>query len=371
MDCLLELIQKLYAAPGTVEGWRAFLDELRIAMNGSGANLISQDLQSEKCSLGMSTVLSPEPVRLYEERWGAEDPWAHSPHRGHLSCRTVVTGDELIAHRDVQRTAYYNDFARHFDLVRALVGVVEQTPATLSVLSISGHERREMFCERDVAFLEPLVPHVQRALQLHRRLIAANRAAEDLASALDRLSRALVLLDAQGRVIFMNQAASRVTVARDGLMVDDGMLRAARASDTTRLRAIVADAVRTSGGSGFGAGGVLALGRPSGRRPLVVLVSPVSRPMFSAVEKAAAIVFVRDPEQPAVPAEATLRMSLGLTPAEARLTRLVVQGLSLAEAGAQLGLRRETVRSRVKSIFQKTNTHRQSELVSLVLNTTP
>jgi DNA-binding CsgD family transcriptional regulator len=41
------------------------------------------------------------------------------------------------------------------------------------------------------------------------------------------------------------------------------------------------------------------------------------------------------------------------------------------EAGERLGLRRETVRSRLKAIFEKTNTHRQGELVRLVLTGTP
>ena len=60
-----------------------------------------------------------------------------------------------------------------------------------------------------------------------------------------------------------------------------------------------------------------------------------------------------------------------MTPAEARLARLLVQGASLAAAQRDLGLRRETVRTRLKTIFEKTNTHRQSELVTLILNATP
>jgi DNA-binding CsgD family transcriptional regulator len=43
----------------------------------------------------------------------------------------------------------------------------------------------------------------------------------------------------------------------------------------------------------------------------------------------------------------------------------------MQEAGAALGLRRETVRSRVKAIFEKTQTHRQADLVRLILNASP
>ena len=66
-----------------------------------------------------------------------------------------------------------------------------------------------------------------------------------------------------------------------------------------------------------------------------------------------------------------LRALYGLTAAEAVLTRLLVQGLPLAEAAAQLGVRVQTVRTRLKTIFEKTDTHRQAELVRLVLLGTP
>ncbi|HUE89653.1 MAG TPA: helix-turn-helix transcriptional regulator [Vicinamibacterales bacterium] len=133
----------------------------------------------------------------------------------------------------------------------------------------------------------------------------------------------------------------------------------------------MADAVRTSNGEGVGAGGVLAVGRPSGR-PLAVLVCPSSRQRcFFQGEGAAAVVFVSNPERIGIPDGGTLQEVFGLTLAEAKLTRLLAHGASLMEAGVRLGLRRETVRSRVKSIFAKTNTHRQAELVRLVIDATP
>ncbi|HUE89654.1 MAG TPA: helix-turn-helix transcriptional regulator [Vicinamibacterales bacterium] len=372
-DRLLGLIQQLYAAPGTAEGWLPFLESLRIALHGSSSSLLCEDLRSQQCSVAATTTLDPEAIGLYNKQWGSADPWAHSPSSGRLAQPGVIVGDELIAHRDVQRTAYYEDFARRYDVVRALIGVLEMSPTALSVISVSGSERRGPFCERDVALLGPLVPHVRRALQLHRRLVAASRAADDLSSAIDQLSRAVLLIDAEGRVTFMNRAASRLIAMRDGLTVEQGALRAASASDTMRLRSTVAEAVRTSSGFGFGAGGMLAIGRPSGRRALSLLVCPVSqrRTLFPGVETAAAMVFVADPEQIAVPDEDTLRTLFGLTRAEAKLTRLLAQGESLMEAGERLGLRRETVRSRLKAIFEKTNTHSQGELVRLVLNGTP
>lgn len=57
---------------------------------------------------------------------------------------------------------------------------------------------------------------------------------------------------------------------------------------------------------------------------------------------------------------------LGLTAAEARLTAKLVQGLSLADAAAELKISAHTARTQLKSIFAKTGVRRQSELLRLL-----
>jgi DNA-binding CsgD family transcriptional regulator len=308
---LLGLIEQLYAAPGTIDGWHAFLESLRGALHGSAARLISH-----------------------------------------------ASGE---------------DFARRCDTVRSAAGMVEVGPEALSVISVNGSEHREPLGDEDAALLEALVPHIRRAMQLHRRLLLADSASEDFASVMDSAPRPVLLVGSGGRIIFMNQAAVRLTGMRDGLRMDDGELRAGRVADTTRLRSLLDDAAGTSSGRGVGTGGVLALGRPSGRRPLVVLVCPLSsqRALFAGVGPAVAVVFVTDPDQVVIPDAAALRVLFGLTPAEAKVTRLVAQGATLAEAAARLGVTRETIRTRMKTIFEKTDTHRQAELVRLVVNAAP
>jgi DNA-binding CsgD family transcriptional regulator len=56
-----------------------------------------------------------------------------------------------------------------------------------------------------------------------------------------------------------------------------------------------------------------------------------------------------------------------LTPAESRLATLLVAGAELRIIAATQRLSMETVRAQLKSVFRKTNTHRQSEVVSLFL----
>jgi DNA-binding CsgD family transcriptional regulator len=63
----------------------------------------------------------------------------------------------------------------------------------------------------------------------------------------------------------------------------------------------------------------------------------------------------------------TLERLFALTPAETRLASIVGEGFSPAEAAEKLGVSRVTARNQLQSIFDKTNTHRQSQFVALYL----
>lgn len=95
--------------------------------------------------------------------------------------------------------------------------------------------------------------------------------------------------------------------------------------------------------------------------------SVVRRASWPTTDAAVATVVISDPDREVVADPDLLRQALGLTRAEADLARLLARGLSLAEAAHTLGLRRHTVRSRLKDIFGKTGTHRPAELVRLLL----
>jgi DNA-binding CsgD family transcriptional regulator len=68
----------------------------------------------------------------------------------------------------------------------------------------------------------------------------------------------------------------------------------------------------------------------------------------------------------AEPSMKTLRSAFALTPAEARLAARIASGATLEVIAAELRITKETARNELKAIFQKTKTHRQSELVAML-----
>ena len=66
-----------------------------------------------------------------------------------------------------------------------------------------------------------------------------------------------------------------------------------------------------------------------------------------------------------------LRSHFGLTLAEARLVLHLATGETLRSAALKLGTTYETARTSLKNIFQKTGTHRQPELIMVILAAHP
>jgi DNA-binding CsgD family transcriptional regulator len=64
---------------------------------------------------------------------------------------------------------------------------------------------------------------------------------------------------------------------------------------------------------------------------------------------------------------AFLRNRFGFTQAEARLVAHLATGISLKSSAKALGVGYETVRRHLKSAFLKTGTHRQAELLLIVI----
>lgn len=67
-----------------------------------------------------------------------------------------------------------------------------------------------------------------------------------------------------------------------------------------------------------------------------------------------------------MPLERHFESTYGFTEAETRLVQRLLAAESLQDAARVLGITYETARTRLKSIFRKTKTRRQAELVLLL-----
>jgi DNA-binding CsgD family transcriptional regulator len=189
---------------------------------------------------------------------------------------------------------------------------------------------------------------------------------------LDRFDRAVILLGADGRVVHVNAMADQLFES-GRLQLRGRRLHSADAGEATALRGLIA-ATLEPGARAHGvrllAGGTAAPLIASGCR------LPDRRPAAFAEPQAVAALFLtpnggsRDDFGPSGGSRddlgGVLPALFGLSRAEVRLAAALHEGFSLSEIAEQLELSRETLRTQLRSVFDKTGTRRQGTLIRLL-----
>ena len=128
----------------------------------------------------------------------------------------------------------------------------------LGIVRQAGSERPD---RQDLKLLRRLLPHMQRSVQLYLRLASLEARGSVAEEALDHLAFGVILLDAGGKVLFLNRSAEAIVAAADGLTLREGMLSAATSTETRALGKLVAEAAASGAGAGVSPGGAMALSR--------------------------------------------------------------------------------------------------------------
>ncbi len=282
--------------------------------------------------------------------------------------RRAVSGtailDRFAADPEFSRTELYQAWLRPQGIHEAIEMSAIVPPCTVVLASIARPANAAELDSDAVNAMRALHPHLARALQVAYGLQGIDRERQQWLGAFEGIEHAVLVVDTQSRVQRANRAAEALLRRGDGLATNAGVLRCARSGESIALRRLVGAAATNR----LVGQGRLAVQRPNGRQPLSVLVSPLG----SAVPErngasASAIVIVTDPERPWPAGAAELSRRHSLTPAEARAVLALVDGGGLSTVADRLGVRLSTVRTLIQRAYAKTGTHRQSELVRLIM----
>ncbi|MBA2400398.1 MAG: helix-turn-helix transcriptional regulator [Bradyrhizobium sp.] len=185
----------------------------------------------------------------------------------------------------------------------------------------------------------------------------------NVTNALGFIKRPAIALDRLGSVLEINPLAEALLGGGDINMVGQRLVlrdRRTQAAFNTFL-----DRLRAA--SDLDALGVAPIViRRDGRLPVVIRVLPVDGAARSPFLGARAILIFSGSDGGEAEQLAMLHQAFLLTPSEARIAVCLAGGKSLEEAAQEMAIAQETARSHLKSVFRKTGTHRQGELVALV-----
>jgi DNA-binding CsgD family transcriptional regulator len=211
--------------------------------------------------------------------------------------------------------------------------------------------------------VDRVLPHLCRAAEIDRSLRAAAERSSFADSVFDRLPFGLVQLDHTAAVIHANAEADRISRLREGFTIASRRVRAGSPADDAALQGAIREAVASRKGP-FARW--LNIKRGKGR-PCRILVTTVPDAHVGGGRASCCVLFITDPERPAMIGPETIADAFGLTTAEAKVVARLAMGVSLPDIAGGLKVSINTVRTLLARAMGKTATNTQVALVRMVL----
>lgn len=360
-----ELITAVYQGITETPPWQTALECLREFMNASHTTLMLRPPSPESTGVMINTgEVDQQATESYETHFFAVDPFVNLPDGRIASAEEIVGEEEWLA------SDMYNKYLRPLG-IRHLLGTEIHTEDGIECrLRISRTPEYEAFTAHDKDVLCLALPHIRRAIQLHAKLDYLECERQVISGAMNRMLLGMVSFATDRTIMEVNEEAERILAEKDGIWRTGNGLKAANRAENQELQRLIREAIDggvTDSSEQLVEATSITRQFDRGRLGIVVRSIPMG-PWTESMQRPAAAVFLRDPDyNSAQPSEDVVRRVFGLTRMEAALAVLLAKGESLDDAAEELGVRRNTARTHLRSIFGKTGVSRQTMLVRMIL----
>lgn len=363
------VIGRIYDAVADRDRWSTALQSANELVAAAGMMLLYCDMAAGRPKVFATAGFDSGVLARLTKRYPDDDLVRESMQ---LPVGLVVSRILTIEDEQTRTTVFRKTMANDCSVQIAGAAAVRNEDVYASLWMVRSRDM-PLFSARDVFVFSRLLPHVGRVMTVHHRLASAQLEATMAAGAIDRIAVGMVLLDIGGKAVLTNREANRILGLDDGVSMIGRQLVASSSNQTAELRRTIR---RVSGTGSNGDANVphqsaaVRINRSGGRIPYHVVVVPLPRRCQpSGVGGAVAVLFITDPERGQSPADVLCGDLYGLTAAEVRLVSALLEYSGLTAAAKGLGVSRNTAHSQLKSVFLKTGTRSQGELLRLILGT--
>lgn len=358
------LIDLIYGAAMDSSQWPAFLAQFSAAFDGNQSTFFSHDLDNLDANFHAYSGIAPEFVSSYVDYYSKKNIFVDKSKL--VAEGEFISTESLVERRVYEQSEFFNDWVKPQGCREFATTNLARTDRVLTGITVLRGDRP--FTDDEIGRWRMLVPHLQRAVQIHRQIHQAHIVGTATLDAFDRLAIGVIVARADATILFSNRQARRIIGMGRNLRVRHNRLAGETVRSTGLLQDMIAGVSDPRRRDVDHSGGVLAL--PSrAHPPLSILVSPLRPdcPATSPLADHGALILVSDPVRRRPISGADLAAIYGLTPAEAKLLSSLIEGRSIAEHAAVAGITVHTARTHLKHIFHKTGSRRQSDMVRHVL----
>lgn len=312
-------------------------------------------------------------VESYGAHYGGLNPWnpfwaTTAPFHAHVS-------DDVAPAATYKGTEFYNDWLRPLGEADSAVGmkILTNGPGFGALSLHYGPRLAESYNKSLGHVIQSIAGPMRNALALNRRLLENAPLPAPLETVIEAFDEPSFLLDQSGQVRLHNALAQDLLRSQTLARIDrGGRLDLRDRSAGRRLAEALGGIVVPGLQGGSRTPTTFVLRSESGDVEGFIKVLSVATSegalrgnayMFPPNMFALVTIY---PRTKPIGGVASLQSAFGLTAAEARLANRLRHGESLSDVAEAAGISRETVRQHLKSIFLKTGTNRQAELVLLL-----
>lgn len=361
------LVTRLYEAATNGELWPVALESMVRFVGNSGVHLFLTD---ENTGLVRQDAYFGMPEKLMIEYNNGqvvdcprvENALAHPEFR-------LLYDYQHIDERGIDRSEYYRWLQKSGDGIRYYLGAqLFPSAGRPSWISFPFRHSEGHAQSTHMERLKLFVPHLERALRVSQQFGTASLLSSALAHSIDREERALIVMGTSGNVLYVSDAAENLARRSKWIRLSRAGIHLTNPNFDQQLQHGLANCRQIVARNSADAATEIEISVPDGdsyRLSLAPLM--LQGRMFGIDQPAVVVTITRIGAQ-----EAEMRRRLqGLTGAELALALAVARGCTLVGYARGRGISLHTVRAQLKVVFEKTGTHRQAELVSLILNRQP
>lgn len=357
------IIGNIYDAVTAPDGFQQFIDRLAAAFDLKAAMLFTHNVLSGESKGMWQCGMERQWIESYALEYGRDDLLAR--HLATSSIATFYASNLHLAAVEHKNSRFYREWIVPQGVGFAAGAVILQEGVWATQVVLQRSPIHSPFTQVELDALDRLIAHLQRSVQMRHRFLELQLGQTVLTAGLDILAIPSIMVDEWGLVVHANRAAHILMDQRNAIWIEDRHLCTSTLASTKQIGMEVIVAISASRGSDSTVPGIVVVPRPD-NVPLTATVFPM-RAAESGL-KGAAVLFVHDPSDMPGAKPDLLKRLFSLSTAEAELVVALCKGQTVDEAARTRRTSVHTVRTQLKSIFGKTGTRRQTDLVALVLS---
>lgn len=384
---ILDAIDKIYSDMGNLDRWEGIIGAVCKAVDADAGSLSApwflpdtdneDNHQTGTYMAAYGYDLDDPHVKKYRDYYYTIDPLAHELVRQRkFHSGFIGTLHDFLDDDEYQASEFHRDWLSKLGapttMFACISGTDDQTTpiAYMSLFRLNG---REHFDKTNVARLEPLVPHLQRSLELEQSMLRDHSIAQAVDLARGKAKCGVAVVDFDGRIIHTNDLLKTILQNYEGLIHRNGRIRARDSGIDARLQKAVKVAAVPDQIEKLDSLSPCMVTAPHEDTAIIVRISPFpegsnesSWPKGAKRPRAVLQFYVNDKQMP-VDLGPNITAAFNLTPAEARFAEAFVEHTSVTIAGKQCNITEGTARNVLKSLYRKTGTASQASLIKMIL----